>query len=120
MFSCDVCSAQFKDESRYITHRYNIHGIRMTMGYDQQLKIDHNSKDNVGVIGSKVSNKTASLYIKGICLFSQISISEITKQNLPPQQAKNPFGNKGVASGKINEDDELSSNHHAEVQVNKY
>ena len=53
-------------------------------------------------------------------LFLQISISEITKQNLPPHQAKNPFDNKGVASGKTNEDDELSSNHYAEVQVNKY
>ena len=37
-------------------------------------------------------------------LFLQISISEITKQNLPPHQAKNPFDNKGVASGKTNED----------------
>ena len=59
MFSCDVCSAQFKDGSRYIRHRYNIHGIKMTIGSDQQLKSDHNSKDNVGVIGSKVSNNTA-------------------------------------------------------------
>ena len=55
MFSCDVCSAQFKDGSRYIRHRYNIHGIKMTIGgSDQQLKSDHNSKDNVGFIGPKV------------------------------------------------------------------